>query len=157
MPHPSPFAALETSFRLLSRPPHPITVDGRQVGHGAPARPIPIDELPAIALHPAATHDLQSAILNVVIAGLRQDPATWAVVLGGILLPSMRCLAERLDADSAVGSSLRLEAELLWRLAAATRRPPADTHRFAMCLLTCAWRRDAAGRLDPSPLGPHAL
>jgi len=139
MTRPSPFAVLETTFRLLSQPPHPVAINGRQLGHGAPARPIPISELRAIALHPAATHDLQSAILEVVIAGLPQDPATWSVVLGGILLPGMRCLAERLTVGGGEGSRLRVEAELLWRLAAATRRPSAATRQFAMCLLTRAW------------------
>jgi hypothetical protein len=139
MTRPSPFAALETTFRLLSQPPRPVAINGRRLGHGVPDRPIPISELRAIALHPAATHDLQSAILEVIIDGLPQDPATWIVVLGGILLPGMRCLAERLAVDGGEGSRLRVEAELLWRLAAATRRPPAATRRFAMCLLARAW------------------
>src|SRR6266511_1310176 len=115
MTRPSPFAALETTFRLLSQPPHPVAINGRQLGHGAPARPIPISELRAIALHPSATHDLQSAVLS------------------GILLPGMRCLAERLTVGGGEGSRLRVEAELLWRLAAATRRPSAATRQFAMC------------------------
>jgi hypothetical protein len=135
----SPFAALETTFRLLSQPPHPVAINGGRLGRGALDRPIPISELRAIALHPAATDDLQTAILEVVIAGLPQDPATWTVVLGGILLPAMRRLAERLTVDGGEGSRLRVEAELLWRLAAATRQPPALTHRFAMSLLARAW------------------
>jgi hypothetical protein len=139
MTRPSPFAALETTFRLLSQPPYPVAINGRRLGSGAPDRPIPIGELRAIVLHPAASDDLRSSVLDEVIAGLPQDPATWIVVLGGILLPSMRCLAERLAADGYRGSRLRVEAELLWRLAAATRRPPAATHQFAMCLLTRAW------------------
>jgi len=36
-------------------------------------------------------------------------------------------------------SMLEIEAELLWRLAAATRRPPATIRRFAIHLLTRAW------------------
>jgi hypothetical protein len=139
MTRPSPFAALETTFRLLSQPPHPVTINGRRLGRGAPDRPILISELRAIALHPAATDDLQSAILGEVIAGLPQHPATWTVVLGGILLPAMQRLAERLTVDGGEGSRLGVEAELLWRLAAATRQPPPVTRRFAVCLLARSW------------------
>jgi hypothetical protein len=139
MAHPSPFAALEAAFRLLSQPPHPVVINGRRLGHGAPNRPIPISELRTIALHPAATDDLQNAILEEVIAGLPQDPATWTVVLGGILLPAMQCLAGWLTVDGGERGRLRVESELLWRLAAATRQPPAITRRFAWCLLTRAW------------------
>jgi hypothetical protein len=139
MVQPSPFAALETSFRLLSQHPYPVAVDGRQLGHGAPARQIPISELRSIALHPATSPDLQDTVLDTVIAGLQQEPATWIVVLGGILLPSMRCLAERTAIASGEMSMRGIEAELLWRLAAATHRPPTATRRFAMHLLTGAW------------------
>jgi hypothetical protein len=38
MVQPSLFAALETSFRLLSQHPYPVAVDGRQLGHGPPGR-----------------------------------------------------------------------------------------------------------------------
>ena len=139
MAQPSPFAALETTFRLLSEQPYPVAVDGRQLGHGAPARQIPLSELRSIALHPAASPDLQGRVLDVVIAGLQQERATWIVVLGGILLPSMRCLAERIAVAKGEVSMLGIEAELLWRFAAATRRPPAAPRRFAMHLLTRAW------------------
>jgi hypothetical protein len=137
----SPFAALEATFRLLSEQPCPVAVDGRQLGHGAPARQIPISELRSIALHPATSRDLQGTVLDAVIAGLHQEePATWIVVLGGILLPSMRRLAERTAVGSGQMSMLQIEAELLWRLVAVvTRRPPAATRRFAMHLLTGAW------------------
>jgi hypothetical protein len=139
MAHPSPFASLEAAFRLLSRQSCPLAIDGRQLGHGAPARQIPASELRSIALHPAASRDLQGTVLDAVIAGLQQEPATWTVVLGGILLPSMRCLAERISigADGQM-SMLEIEAELLRRFAAVTRRPPAAIRRFVMQLLTDA-------------------
>jgi hypothetical protein len=135
----SPFAALETTFRLLSQRPYVVAVDGRQLGHGAPARQIPIGELRSIALHPAASHDLQSTVVDAVIARMQHDPATWTVVLGGILLPSMRRLAERIAAANGQTSMLGIEAEVLWRLVAATHRPPATTRQFAIHLLTRAW------------------
>jgi hypothetical protein len=138
MTRPSPFAALETTFRLLSQSPDPVAINGGRLGHGAPDRPIPISELRAIALHPAATDDLQGAILEVVISSLPLDPATWTVVLGGILLPAMQCLAGRLTVDAGERGKLRVEAELLWRLAAATRQPPAVTRQFARSLLARA-------------------
>jgi hypothetical protein len=140
MARPSPFAELEITFRLLSQQPCPVAVDGRQLGPGAPGRPIPISELPSIALHPAASHQLRDSVLDMVIAGLQQpDRATWVVVLGAILLPSMRRLAESIAANVGETSTVDVEAELLWRLVAATRRSHAATRQFAMHLLAAEW------------------
>jgi hypothetical protein len=41
----SPFDTLEAGFRLLTSEPAALALDGRQVGHGAPARRIPLGEL----------------------------------------------------------------------------------------------------------------
>jgi hypothetical protein len=140
MPRSSPFAALEAAFRLLSEEPRPVAIDGRQLGHGAPARQIPVGELRTITLHPAASRDLQSRVLDAVITCLQQDQATWTVVLGGILLPSMRQVAERTaSCTSGQMSRLGIEAELLWRFAGARRGSPAAMRRFAIHLLTRAW------------------
>ncbi len=60
----SSFDTLETCFRLLTSGPAPLTLDGRHVGHGLPARPIPLGELRVLLQHPAATSDLQRAALG---------------------------------------------------------------------------------------------
>ena len=60
----SPFDTLEACFRLLTSEPAALALNGRQVGHGAPARRIPLGELRNLLQHPAATDDLQRAALQ---------------------------------------------------------------------------------------------
>src|SRR6266511_297971 len=52
-PDPSPFDVLEAAFRLLTSGPEPVSLDGRVVGQGLPARPINLDELRQLLLHPS--------------------------------------------------------------------------------------------------------
>ena len=44
---------IDYRFRLLTAGPEPLAVDGRQLGHGLPRRPIPLPELSAILMHPS--------------------------------------------------------------------------------------------------------
>jgi hypothetical protein len=46
-----PLEVLDGSFRLLVCEPAPLTLDGRVVGHGLPAQPIPLDVLRSLLLH----------------------------------------------------------------------------------------------------------
>ncbi len=70
MPRPEwlPFDRVETSFRLLTTGPRPLALDGRQVGHGLPARPIPLDELRARLLHPSTSFAARDAAMAVLLA-----------------------------------------------------------------------------------------
>jgi len=149
MTGPSPFTALEETFRLLGAEPHPLTIDGRRLGRGLPCRQIPILELRWILTRPSAASDLQGQVIEAVLGGMRQQPATWVVVLGGLLLPALRCLAQQIAVSRDAGLAIDVEAELLSRLLTATRRPPCDTHRFAMHLLQLAQTSRAA---DHAPI-----
>ena len=40
--------AIEYRFRLAHLGPAPLSVDGRQIGHGLPRRPIPLPTLPTL-------------------------------------------------------------------------------------------------------------
>jgi hypothetical protein len=153
MTAPSPFAVLEDTFGLLSTGPHPLGVDGRRLGGGVPCRQVPIAELRAIVTRPTASSDLQQRVIEAVLDCMAQQPATWVVVLGGLLLPALRCLADRMTASGDQRLGIEVEAELLARLLMATRRPPRDTHRFAMHLLglaqaSAAQKRHAARPVD---------
>lgn len=136
----SPFNVLEMTFEMLSAEPRPLTIDGRRLGLGLPARQIPINELRSIVVHPTASHDLQSSIVDAVIGRLEQQRDPWVVVLGGLLLPGMRRLAEQLLVSGERTPRFHVEAELLSGLLLAIRCPPNDTHRYAMHLLGLARR-----------------
>jgi hypothetical protein len=49
---PRPLEVLDRSFQLLVCEPAPLALDGHLVGHGLPARPIPLDVLRSLLLHP---------------------------------------------------------------------------------------------------------
>src|SRR6266487_666521 len=85
----SSFDTLETCFRLLTSGPAPLTLDGRHVGHGLPARSIPLGELRVLLQHPAATSDLQRAALGELIHLATQQRDGWMVGLAGVLLPGL--------------------------------------------------------------------
>jgi hypothetical protein len=135
----SPFTTLEQTFGLLGAEPHPLAVDGRRLGPGLPARPIPLGELRSIVSHPTTSYDLQIRVLEAVIDNLRQEQAVWVVALGGLLLPGMRRLASHMTpSPRRAPASHQVEAELLSRLLFAARRQPRDTRRFALYLLELA-------------------
>jgi hypothetical protein len=136
----SPFTVLEMTFAMLSAEPRPLAIDGRRLGLGLPARQIPIGELRSIVVHPTASPDLQGKIIEVVIGHLQQERDLWVVVLGGLLLPGMRRLAEQLLVSGERAPRFHVEAELLSRLLLVIRCPPNDTRRYAMHLLGLARR-----------------
>jgi hypothetical protein len=88
----SPFDTLETCFRLLSTGPACLALDGRRLGHGLPARGIPLNELRVLLQHPAATGDLQRVVVEELVHKTMQDEG-WMVGLAGVLLPGLRRIA----------------------------------------------------------------
>lgn len=90
---PSPFDTLEACFRLLTTGPAPLALDGRQLGNGAPARRIPLGELRTLLQHPAATDDLQRAVLVELVRLATQHRGRWTIGLAGVLLPGLRGIA----------------------------------------------------------------
>ena len=97
-------------------------------------RQIPIPELRALVTAPDASSGLQHQVIDIVLDLMRHQRATWVVVLGGLLLPGLRRLADQLTAADQRRTD-EVEAELLAHLLMATRRPPHQAHRFAMQLL----------------------
>jgi hypothetical protein len=89
----SPFETLETTFRLLSSGPACLALDGRRLGHGLPARPIPLLELRALLQHPAADDGLRSAVLEELVQRATRQGGRWMVALAGVLLPGLRLIA----------------------------------------------------------------
>ncbi len=153
MTGPSPFTVLEDAFRLLGAQPCPLAMDGRQLGHGLPCRQIPIVELRSILTAPTASSDLQHHLIGAVLCRMHQHPATWVVVLGGLLLPGLRCVADQMTALDQRPAS-EVETELLWRLLTATRRSSRHAHRFAVSLLQLAPASCPGNATSPTPSTP---
>jgi hypothetical protein len=121
---PRPLAVLDRSFRLLVCEPAPLSLDGRSVGHGLPARPIPLDALRRLLLHPAVGFDARDAALTWLVSHAQTEGGAWLVGLAGVLLPGIGrrvyplCrafprLAHDLEAEALAGL---LQAVRGWRL-----------------------------------------
>ena len=144
MTTPSPFAALETTFRLLGAEPFPVAVDGQQLGYGLPCRQIPVTELRCLLTQPSASDQLHDRVIEAVLERIPQQRATRVAVLGGLVLPGLRCQAGYLAA-SKHEPGFAVEAALLWQLAGALRRGPRDVHHLARELLQLAQACRARG------------
>ncbi len=146
MPRPEwlPFDSVEISFRLLVTGPRPLSLDGRRVGHGLPARPIPLDELRSRLLHPSTSFAARDAALAVLLARAKAEGGAATVGLVGVLLPGLRHAASPL-VRACPGKRADLEAEMLAGLLEAIRTLPADEDRVAGRLMR--WALFAGRRL----------
>ena len=52
---PEPFDAADAAFRLLCAGPQPLALHASQVAAGLPDRPVPLDELRVLLLHPSTS------------------------------------------------------------------------------------------------------
>lgn len=91
--------AIEYRFLLTMAGPAPRSVDGRQLGHGLPRRPIPLHELSAILMHPSTSYAARDAAWRLLIIRARTDEA-WCAGALGVALPGLRTAAYRLSRSS---------------------------------------------------------
>src|SRR5919109_2591154 len=108
----SPFDVVEEAFSLLVSSRTPITLDGASVGHGWPARAIPLDELRSRLLHPSTSYAARDAALNALVTRARTEGGPLLVGLAGVLLPGLRRAAAPL-AKVCPEATADLEAEML--------------------------------------------
>ena len=93
----APLDVLETTFRLLTTGPKPLALDSSQVGHGLPARPIPLHELAAILMHPSCSYAASDTAWRQLVARARTGEAAWVIGAFGVALPGLRAAARRLS------------------------------------------------------------
>lgn len=157
---PTPFGILEDAFILLATPPRALTLDGTVVA-GLPGRPIPLDELRSILLHPSTTYDTRDAALGALVYRAQAEGGRYLVGLAGMLLPGLRRAATVL-VECCPHKAADIEAEMLAGVVAEARRLDPSRVRPAVRLVWAAW--DAAvhlvheelaerGRPGPLPLG----
>ena len=154
-PQPSPFDTLEVCFRLLTSGPAPLALDGRQIGHGAPARQIPLDELQSLLHDPAATDDLKEAALQELGRLAARRRGSWTIGLAGILLPGLRAIARTAPRDDhRVGNDA--EADLLEQSRAVIHGPPIEAVKFRLAVLRLARPEERAARTPCRPRSPSS-
>jgi hypothetical protein len=85
---PSPLDTLDTTFRLLTGGPPPLTLHGRTIGLRRES--IGLLDVRAMMFHPATTAPVQRAALGELVRRARRHRGQWVVGLAGVLLPGLR-------------------------------------------------------------------
>ncbi|GAA1772602.1 hypothetical protein [Nonomuraea bangladeshensis] len=91
-----PLDVAECAFHLLMRGPDPLSVDGAALGQGLPARPIPMDELRMILLHPSCSRTIRDDVWRHLIDQARTHRGAWMVSAVALALPMLRRLVTAL-------------------------------------------------------------
>ncbi|MHB1930664.1 MAG: hypothetical protein ACYCUG_14825 [Acidimicrobiales bacterium] len=147
-----PFDTLEATFRLACRGPKPWSIDGRQVP-GLPDRPIPLDELRAILLHPSTSYRTQAQALAILVTQARAQGGAATVGLAGVLIFGLRRAVAPL-CDIRPDRAADIEAEALAGLVEAIAATGAERPRLAARL--CWMARNRAKRLFETELAEQA-
>ena len=117
---PEPFDAADAAFRLLCAGPQPLALHASQVAAGLPDRPVPLDELRVLLLHPSTSAGARNAVWAELVRRARAGGPAWTVGLAGIAMPGLRRAAGSLAAAYR-GDPADLQAEVLTGFLAAVR------------------------------------
>jgi hypothetical protein len=132
----APLLVAERAFALLVSGPAPLAVDGRLVGHGLPARPIALDELRAVLLHPATGLAARDTAWRLLVGRARTRGPGWVVGAVGVALPALRSSAVRLYRSTGHAD---VQAELLAGFVAALREVDLGPERVCARLCNAAF------------------
>jgi hypothetical protein len=131
---------LDTSFRLLVTGPSPLAIDGAVLGHGLPARLIPLGELRALLLRRSTPYAARDAAVAELLRRARHRGGAWTVGLAGVLAPGLRRVAAAL-ANDYPGDRADIDAEALAGLLDGIARIDPDGTRLPARLLRHAFNR----------------
>ncbi|GAA2826320.1 hypothetical protein [Nonomuraea rubra] len=107
-----PLDLAERAFRLLMQGPQPLAVDGTALGPGLPVRPIPLDELGTLLLHPSCPRATRDEVWRHLIEQARTHRGAWMVAAVALATPMLRRLLKTLAQTLPVERE-ELEAEML--------------------------------------------
>ena len=89
MNYPSPFAAVESSLRLLCEGPQPLAIDGADIDAAFPQRAVPLVELRELLLSRRFPSEVRNRAVGVVVARAQQEEGVWLVAAAGLMLPRL--------------------------------------------------------------------
>jgi len=139
---PEPFDAAEVAFRLLCAGPQPLALHAAKVAAGLPDRPVPLDELRVLLLHPSTSARARNQVWAELVRRARAGDPAWVIGLTGIAMPGLRRAAGSLAAAYR-GDPADLQAEVLTGFLAALRALDLDDLEsvpLASRLCWAAWR-----------------
>jgi hypothetical protein len=139
---PGPFDAAEAAFRLLCTGPQPLALHASKVSAGLPDRPVPLDELRVLLLHPSTGARARNQVWAELVRRARVGDPAWVIGLVGVAMPGLRRAAGSLAAAYR-GDPADLQAEILAGFLAAVRAlDPDDLESVPLASRLCwaAWR-----------------
>jgi hypothetical protein len=138
--------AVDAAFRLLTAGPRPLAVHASRLAAGLPDRPVPLDELRVLLLHPATTVRARNRVWAELVRRARTGDPAWVIGLTGIALPGLRRAVASLT-GAYRGDPADLQAEVLTGFLAAMRGlDPDDLDSVPLASRLCwaAWRAGKA-------------
>jgi hypothetical protein len=153
----APLDVAETTFRLLTMGPEPLSLDGAEIGHGLPARPIPLHELAAILMHPSCSYAASDTAWRQLIARARTAGPAWVVGAVGVALPGLRAAAKRLSGAHTGDVQAELLVGFLTALQQVKPAPPRVAQRLCSAAFVTARRQLRASepaRVEVTGPGP---
>ncbi len=149
---PSPLDTVDAAFRALTSGPRPLALHGGRIGHGLPRRPIRLDELTVMLLHPSVGYAAREAVWAELVRRARSGDPAWVVGAVGVALPGLRRVAGRL-ARGYTRPTEDLDAEVLAGFLQALRGIDIDAGRIPARLCWAAYRRGRALRFADEAFG----
>jgi hypothetical protein len=160
---PDALDVLDTSFRLLVMGPSPLAIDGAALGHGLPARLIPLDQLRVLLLDRGTPYAARDAAVAELLRRARRSGGAWTVGLAGVLAPGLRRVAAAL-ANEYLGDPADIDAEVLAGLLDGIARIDPGGTRLPARLLRHAFNRakrlrrsDRAFAMRNAPVSPDSM
>jgi hypothetical protein len=139
---PEPFEAAESAFALLCAGPAPLALHTSRIAAGLPDRPVPLDELRVLLLHPATSARTRNLVWAELVRRARAGDPAWVIGLAGVAMPGLRRAAGNLAAAYR-GDPADLQAEVLAGFLAAVGALDTDNLDqvpLASRLCWAAWR-----------------
>ncbi|MFC5828043.1 hypothetical protein [Nonomuraea insulae] len=160
-----PLDVAEHAFTLLMRGPAPLSLDGAQLGHGLPARPIPLNELQAMLLHPTCSRTTRDHVWRHLISQARTHRAAWMIAAVALAIPMLRRLitalasktvVERVDREDLEADVLTAYMEALCRVNLTWSHPLLRLSRLTHIAVVRAHAIDRPGPLADPDLSDRA-
>jgi hypothetical protein len=141
---PDALDAAEAAFRLLTTGPAPLALHASRLAAGLPDRPVPLDELRVLLLHPATSTTARNQVWAELVRRARAGDPAWMTGLAGIALPGLRRAAAVL-AMRYRGEAADLRAEVLAGFLAAVRDLDLETLEQVPLPSRLCWAARRAG------------
>jgi len=152
---PEPFDAADAAFRLLCAGPQPLALHASQVAAGLPDRPVPLDELRVLLLHPSTSARARNQVWAELVRRARAGGPAWTVGLAGVAMPGLRRAAGSLAAAYR-GDRADLQAEVLTGFLAAVRALDLDDLEAVPLASRLCWAAWRAGQQHACAEAGHA-